>query len=124
MTPNKMRSDPAKTVLTISVGFLIVYAATQIKWALTTAIVVGLAGVLSNYLAAKIEWIWMLLASVLSKIIPNILLAIVFYAFLFPIALLARIFSSKDPLMLKDPGTTAFKQHNKEFTKASFEVPW
>lgn len=124
MTPNRMRSDPVKTVLTVSVSFVIVYAATQMKWALTTAIVVGLSGIFSDFLAAKIDWLWMQLATILSKIVPNILLAIVFYLFLFPIALLARIFGSKDPLMLKDPGTTVFKKHNKEFTKASFEVPW
>ncbi len=119
-----MKSNPAKTVLTISVGFLIVFAATQMKWALTTAIVVGLAGVFSEFLAAKIEWLWMQLATVLSKIVPNILLSVVFYVFLFPIALLSRLFGSKDPLVLKNPEKTVFKEHNKEFTKASFEVPW
>jgi hypothetical protein len=124
MTANKMKSNPAKTVLTISVGFLIVFAATQMKWALTTAIVVGLAGVFSEFLAAKIEWLWMQLATVLSKIVPNILLSVVFYVFLFPIALLSRLFGSKDPLVLKNPEKTVFKEHNKEFTKASFEVPW
>ena len=124
MTSNKKKSNPSKTVLTISVGFLIVFAATQMKWALTTAIVVGLAGVFSEFLAAKIEWLWMQLATVLSKIVPNILLSVVFYVFLFPIALLSRLFGSKDPLVLKNPEKTVFKEHNKEFTKASFEVPW
>ncbi|MBL7692728.1 MAG: hypothetical protein JNM41_14140 [Flavipsychrobacter sp.] len=124
MTPNKMKSNPAKTVLTISVGFLIVFAATQAKWALTTAIVIGVAGILSDFIASKIEWVWMQLATVLSKIVPNILLSVVFYVLLFPIALLSRLFGPKDPLMLKNPEETVFKQHNKEFSKASFEVPW
>lgn len=124
MTANKMKSNPAKTVLTISVGFLIVFTATQSKWALTTAIVIGIAGVLSDFMASKIEWVWMQLATVLSKIVPNILLSVVFYVFLFPIALLSRLFCPKDPLLLKNPEKTVFRQHNKEFTKTSFEVPW
>ena len=118
-----MRSEPAKTVLTISVGFLIVYLATKMQWALTVAVVVGLVGVLSNYLSEKIEWVWMKLTMVLSKIVPNILLSVIFYVFLFPIAMISRI-GSKDPMMLKNKGNTVFKEHKKEFDKRSFENPW
>lgn len=119
-----MKSNPAKTVLTISVGFLLIYIATRMKWALTTAFLVGLAGIASNYLAEKIEWVWMKLTLVLSKIVPNILLGAIFYLFLFPIALISRLFGKKDPLMLKNSGPTVFREHNKQYTPASFENPW
>jgi hypothetical protein len=120
----KMKSNPSKTVLTITVGFLIVYLATQMIWALTVAVTVGLMGVFSTYLAEKIEWIWMKLTWVLSLIVPNILLSAVFYIFLFPVALLAKLFSSKNALQLKVNTDTVYRETKKTFTSKDFDNPW
>ena len=77
-----------------------------------------------NSLAEKIDFLWMKLAWVLSLIIPNILLSAIFYLFLFPIALLSRIFGNNDPLHLKNKGDSNYVDNEKEFDKASFEKPW
>ncbi len=119
--PNK---EATKTVLVVTVGFLIVFLFTDIKAFLTTAVIVGLVGVLSNYLARKIHWLWMKLSWILSLIVPNILLSVIFYLFLTPIAFLSRLFSKQDQLFLKNPKGSLFKSYNKEFTKESFEKPW
>jgi len=66
----------------------------------------------------------MKLAWVLSLIIPNILLSSIFFLFLFPIALLSRLFGKKDPLMLKNPEKSVFRNQEKKFDKSSFENPW
>jgi hypothetical protein len=120
----KMNSNPSKTVLTITVGFLIVYAVSGMKWVLSVTIAVGLAGILSSFLAEKIEWIWMKLTWVLSLIVPNILLGAVFYIFLFPVALLAKLFSRKNALQLKDHTDSVYIETNKTFTNKDFENPW
>lgn len=120
----QMQSNPTKTVLTITVGFLIVFAATQLKWALNVAIVVGLAGIFSSYLAKKIEWVWMKLAWILSFIVPNILLSIVFFVFLFPLAMLSRLTGNKNLLQRNRPAHTVFKTRNVRFNAKSFENPW
>lgn len=120
----KPPSNPAKTVLTICLGFMVVYLATKMKWALTTALLVGLAGLFSDFLAKKIEWVWMKLTELLALIVPNILLGAVFYLFLFPVALLARLFGKKDPMMLKNTSATTWVVKEKAFDKPSFEKPW
>jgi len=120
----KMNSNPSKTVLTITVGFLIVYVVSDMKWVLSVTIVVGLAGILSSFLAEKIELIWMKLTWVLSLIVPNILLGAVFYIFLFPVALLAKLFSRKNALQLKDHTDSVYIETNKTFTNKDFENPW
>ena len=66
----------------------------------------------------------MKLAWVMSLIVPNILLSIVFYLFLTPIALISRIFGEKDQLGLKNSKDTMFKNTNKKFEPTSFENPW
>ena len=120
----KIKSNPSKTVLTITVGFIVVYAITEMKWALTTAAIVGIAGVFSDFLSSKIEWLWMKLTWLLSLIIPNILLSAVFYLFLFPIALLAKLFSKKNALQLKDDANSVYIETNKKFVAKDFNNPW
>ncbi|GAA4466839.1 hypothetical protein GCM10023093_21580 [Nemorincola caseinilytica] len=117
------KQETARAILTITVGLLVVYVMSGMQWALVTAVVVGCVGVLSPYLSRKIEWVWMQLAGVLGKIMPNALLTAVFYLVLLPIALLSRM-GGKDPLRLKNRDKSTFKECNKEFDKVSFEQPW
>jgi cytochrome c oxidase subunit IV len=118
------KTNPTKTILTITIGFLIVYIITDLNWALLVALFVGLAGLLSSFIAQKIDFLWMKLAWVLSLIVPNILLSLIFFAFLFPIALLSKLFGKKDPLILKNTRDSLFITSNKTFDKSSFEKPW
>lgn len=117
-------SNPVKTALTITVGFLIIYWLTDRNWALWVALVVGLSGVFSPYLSKQIEVLWMGINKVLSYIMPNVLLSVIFYLVLFPIALASRVFGKKDPMHLKKPQGSLFRDSNKVFDKKSFENPW
>jgi hypothetical protein len=118
------KSNPSKTVLTIVVGFVFVFLVTHQKWALSTAFLVGLIGLSSEFIALKIEWIWMKIALLLSYIVPNILLSLIFFIILTPIALVMKITGKKDPLSLKNNADSLFKTHPKTFDKAYFEKYW
>lgn len=120
----KMKSDPRQTILVITVGMIVVYLAFQVKWALTASLAVGVLGLLSDKVAEKIDWLWMKLTWVLSMVVPNILLSLVFYVFLTPIAIFSRIFGEKNPLSIRNTANSLFKDHGKPFDKPSFEKPW
>lgn len=124
MNPKLQKTDPIKTVLVITVGLLIVFAITHWEWASNAAILIGLLGLLSSFLAKQIDYLWMKLAWVLSLIVPNIILSIIFYVLLTPIALLSRLFGEKNQLNLKNKDDSLFKDYNKTFDKPSFEKPW
>lgn len=124
MSSPKLKSDPSRTVLVITVGFLMIYLITEWNGWLIISFFIGIAGILSGFLARKIEWAWMKLTWVLSLIVPNILLTLVFYFILTPIALLSKLFAKEDPLILKNNRNSMFKKHNKEFGPKSFENPW
>jgi hypothetical protein len=124
MSVHKFKSDPIKTVLVITVGMLVLYFVTDVKWLLIVSLIVGLTGLISPYLAKRIDFLWMKLAWILSLIVPNIILSIVFYLFLTPIALLSRLFGPSDPINLKNSTDTLFKDYKKAVDKASFEKPW
>lgn len=120
----KQKSYPAKTMLTISMGFLVIYLLADWQPALIISLAIGLIGVFSTFLSEKIEWAWMKLAWVLSLIVPNILLSVIFFLILFPMAMLSRLFGKKDPLMLKRGRESMFRDVEGKFDRTSFEEMW
>ena len=135
---SKFKSDPIKTVITISTGLLVIGVVSKylplykigtldisnfilLDWLLITATSLGLIGAFSKSLSEKIEFLCMKLAQVLSYIVPNILLSSIFYLFLFPISLMSKI-GGKDPLSLRNDKDSVFKDGTIEFTKESFEL--
>jgi hypothetical protein len=122
MTPQK--PGTAKTMLAIVVGTLLVYFVFKKIWIIRIAVVIGLIGLLWDGLSKKIEFFWMKLTWLLSLIVPNILLSVIFFVFLTPIAFLSKIFGDKNQLNLKNNAKSLFRETNKDFTKESFERPW
>ena len=120
----KIKSTPAKTMLTISMGFLVVYFIINDNWALFTALGIGIIGISSAFISKLIEKLWFKLAWLLGLIIPNILLTCIFFLILFPFALLSRLFRRTDLLHLKNNADSTFTVCNKEYGKKSFENPW
>lgn len=114
----------SKTVLTIVVGFLVIFIITKFSWALWVAITIGILGMFSSIIASKIQDLWMGLSTILSRIIPPVLLTIIFFIILFPIALLSRLFGDKDPLQIKKTDKSLFKTVDKTFSKDTFEKTW
>ncbi len=120
---NNFKSNPSKTILVIVTGLLILYFFIKTKILFNIILVLALIGVFSTYLSEKIEFFWFKLAYVLGLIIPNIILGLIFYFFLSPIAMLSRI-TSKDPLFLKNDSNSIYREVNKSFDKSSFENIW
>ena len=120
---NKIKSDPSKTILVINSGLLIWYLFSKIELLIPVITFLGLIGVFSKYLSSKIEFIWFKLAYILGFIVPNIILALIYYFFLFPISLLSKL-SSKDTLSLKNTSKSMYKNVNKTFEKSSFKKVW
>ncbi len=124
MTKTKKKGNPVTTMLVISMGLVVIYMKTQLQWLLNIALIIGLIGIFSTYLSSLIDIAWMKLAKLLSFIVPNILLSLVFFAFLYPLSLISKIFSKKDSLMLSPGRTTTFETVNKTFNKEIFEKSW
>ncbi len=119
-----LKSDPSKTVLVICTGLILVYFIFSLKWILFVAFGIGILSILSEWISKKIEWVWFQLTKLLSMIVPNILLGAIFYLFLTPIAFLANLFTKSDPLLIKRPDGSAYKEVNKQFKAADLKNPW
>jgi hypothetical protein len=119
----QMNNNTSSTILTISMGFLLIHIITNWQWAIFTSISIGFAGLVSNYMSDKIERVWLKLAKILSYIVPNILLSLIFYFFLTPLAFLYRLFN-KDVLKLSNKYESYFNNVNEIMDKDSFHKTW
>ena len=120
----KRKANPKLTVLIICLALVVLYLLTGWRWPLPAAFVVGLVGVSSRYLSIRIDAVWMKLASFLNWVMTHVILLVIFFLLLLPIALLSRLFGNRDPLNLKNTTPSNFKDVGKPFDKASFEKPW
>lgn len=119
-----LKSNPSQTVLVICTGLVLVYFIFDLRWVLYLAFSLGLLSILSFWVSEKVEWVWFKLTYLLSLIVPNILLGLIFFLFLTPIAFLASIFAKKDSFLLKKPENSAYQVINKKYGAADLENPW
>ena len=87
------------------------------------SLAVGVLSLMSTAAANGILWIWNKIALVLGWINTRILLAVVFYLFLYPVALLYRL-SASNPLRLRNRDASVFDTRNHTYTKADLENIW
>ncbi len=113
-----------KSTLTIVIGFILLSNYFNYKPLFIFGIVIGLIAIFSEKINDKIILVWNKLAEILGLIMPNVLLSIVFFLFLTPLAWLNRIDRKKNPLQLRNNSDSIFITKRKEFNKASLEKIW
>ena len=120
----KLKSNPYLTVLTIVFGLLVLSLFLESRIFLYVCLVLAGLGILSLKFSKVIEYIWFKLAFALSQIIPNILLSLIFFLILTPIALLSKLFNVKSEFKSKNIDKSLFAETNRVYKKDSFERAW
>lgn len=112
-----------ETFLVITTGFIVLYYVFQVKILLLVAFITGIIGIFIKPLAKKIAWLWYKLGDIMGFVISKIILAIIFFTFLFPIAILFRLIK-KDTMMLKKKYSSYWTIRNYKYTKKDMENVW
>jgi len=120
----KIKSNPSLTVLSIIFGLLVFNYFLDNKIIFYLSIIISGIGVFSSKTSLILEKIWFKISYILSLIIPNILLFLLFFLILTPLSFLSKIFRAKSGFNLKKNQTTMFVQLNKKFNKDSFKRAW
>jgi len=120
----KLKSNPSLTLLTIIFGLLFLNYFLENKIVFYFSLLLSGIGVFSVKVSKLIEKIWFKIAYILSQLVPNILLSLIFYFVLTPLAILSKLFNSKTEYLSINNQDTAFKSQNKVFDKKSFERAW
>jgi hypothetical protein len=116
--------NKSQVVLSVVVGFLALFFIFKIDWFLYIAGIVGLLGLLSDFVAGLITTAWLKFAEVLGRINGTILLSLIFFIFLTPIALLMRIFKGSDELHLKKQTRTNYITRNHQYIGDDLKNIW
>ena len=78
-------------------------------------------GVFVKPAAQLIHKAWMTISEYAGSIISKIVLTVFYLGFFTPLALLKRILSRSDPLILSPPENSVFKDRNHNFSPQDFE---
>lgn len=129
--PNKAKN--LETILTVCVVLMLIFliserhllAGSHKKILITISILLGLIGMFSDYLSAKFTWAWMKLAEGMGFVMNKVILSIVFFVFLLPIAVLSRVIGGKNYLQLKRRGETSYYfTRNHKYESKDLENTW
>lgn len=117
-------SDKYKTILVIVTGMLAIGWIFDLASLWKIAAIIGAVSVLVPAFARALEWLWFRLAIALGWINSRILLSVIYFVFLMPIAWLSRLFV-KDPLSIRNTRkTTLFTTRDHVYTRKDLENIW
>jgi len=119
-----MKSNPKNSVITIVALLLIGFLYTDQYIIVWLALSLLLLNLLSTRFTTAIDFFWSKIIWVLGLIMPKIILTIIFFLILTPIALLSRIFGKKDILKLKNRYQRLCVDSNNQIHKSYFEKLW
>lgn len=117
-------TEKVKAQLVIVTGLVVLYFITKSPWFLYGAAAVGVLSLAIPAVGDLIVKAWFKLAEVLGNINGKVILSILFFVFLFPIAMLYRM-SAKNPLAIKRTNDASFyTERNHLYTKEDMEDAW
>lgn len=116
----------SESVLAICTGLLLIYFIFKIKVLLLIAFLIGFAGLFIKPIANLIHKAWYKFAEILGFVNSKILLSIVFFIFLVPIAFVSRIFTKNKAMQFrkKEDGQSYYKDRDHNYNKSDFENMW
>ena len=120
---NMSREKQLETCVIIMAGLLVFWFINHYKGLVTIAILIGLIGAFVPALARWIHWAWYKLAEVMGFVMSKVLLSVVFFVFLFPIAMLYKL-TKKDTLQLKKSPGSYWTERNHSYVEKDLEHGW
>ena len=120
----KFEAHIIKSILIIAIGFGILGYAFHLEWVYWLSVGVATTGIGIPPVGKGIVKGWEWFGKILGAISSRILLTVIFFIVLTPIAVLSRLFGSKDPLNLKNRKPSTFEEVQKTFSPSSLQNPW
>ncbi|GAA4464591.1 hypothetical protein GCM10023189_44090 [Nibrella saemangeumensis] len=117
-------TEKVKAQLVIVTGLLVLYFIFKSVWLLYAAVAVGVVSLAIPILGDFLVRVWFKLAEILGAINGKIILSLLFYVFLFPIAVLYRL-TTKNPMAVKrSDAKSMYAERNHTYTKEDMEHTW
>jgi len=119
------RLDIIKTINILTLAILIVYSIFGIKWLIWIAILLALGNAFESRITAAVANYWMRFASIIGRFNSMIILFIMFFFMLTPIAFIYRLFNRENVHHFrKNLRKSYFDDIQKSCRKDNFEKLW
>lgn len=118
------KKPDGNVTLAIVVGFVALSLIFDIPVLTYIALAVGFGSLLSTTIQRSIIFVWEKIAKVIGTVNSYLLLSIIFFIFLTPIALLMKLLNNKDSLRLKKPTDSNFFVRDFKFKKEDLSNIW
>ena len=119
------KTEVSKTINALSLAVLIGYFVFDLQWLIVIAAALLALNVAESRLAVLLSRGWMKFGMCMGKVLSTLILSIVFYLFLLPLAFAFRIFNRKAVShFTTDQKSTCFEDVNRIYTKELFEKLW
>ena len=119
-----MKKEKAlEAILVIAIGFLLIYILKEQKIFLYISFSVGLVGIFIKPLAVLIAKGWYKLGDILGVVVSKVVLSLIFFLLVTPIALLHNLFN-KDSLRLKKSDQTFWSNRDHFYVPEDFDKIW
>ena len=118
------RAKVLETILVLVLACGVFYWFTKNNYLLIAAAVIGFIGLFISPAARGIHWAWMKLAQGLGYVMSKVILSIVFFVFLLPVAAISRLFTKNKTVQMKAGASSYFKERNFTYNKESLENVW
>lgn len=119
-----MQNKHLETILVFVTVLVIIFLFTKNIYFIYGSLVMAGIGILIPPLSKLIHQGWMKLASLMASVMNRVILSLVFFIILAPIAFISRLFR-KDPFKNKDTATgSSFVERNFTYNKKSLEELW
>jgi hypothetical protein len=114
-----------KTLNMLALAALVFYFITNSAWLVWVALVLLALALFDNPLARILTKGWLKFSEALSIVMSKVILTLVFYIFLVPVALLYRLFNKEISSHFRNGDKPSiFAETKQPFSKKSFENPW
>ena len=122
---NKTRIRDLETIITLAAMLLIMKVIFNVEWLYFVTLALLLIALLSKRSSSKVADLWLRVTNLIGTTITIIIMTLIYYLFLTPIALLYRLLRKNQVMLKKDKNiVTYYNDYNKTFTKRDFEKMW
>lgn len=125
MKENNRRARDLETIIVLSVVFLIIFIISGREFFIFTGLALLIISLLLKRLTARISDLWLRLSELIGNFNSKIILTLVFFIVLTPVAVLYRVFS-RNPLGLKrqEDESSYFCTRDHFYKREDFEKTW
>ncbi len=113
-----------ETLVVLALAALVFHLWLGPAWLLYLATALLILAIIPNPLATLITKGWLKFSELLGAVMSRIVMTVIFFLFLTPLAALYRLFNRAAADHFHKKGTTYWRTVEEKFTKESFERPW